>query len=89
MQLVQDFPNWYKTVQDGTRQYQIFQTGTGWSSTPTSLSRSLGVFFAHGVLPHGSLIHSQTTQAWLAEPKFSQPLVDLIHVAPTPAICSS
>jgi hypothetical protein len=26
---VQDFQNWYKTVQDGTSQYQIFCTGTG------------------------------------------------------------
>ena len=30
---VQDFQNWYKTVQDGTSQYKIFRTGTGWYKT--------------------------------------------------------
>jgi hypothetical protein len=34
-------------------------------------------------------IHCQTTQAWLAMSELPQPLVDLMHIASTPAICSS
>ncbi len=51
---------------------------------PTSLSRTLGLVLSHNFLPHGSLLHSQTTQAWLATGKVPQPRVDLIHVAATP-----
>ena len=54
----------------------------------TSLSRTLGLVLSHSSLPHGSLLHSQTTQAWLATAKVPQLSVDLIHVAATPAISS-
>jgi hypothetical protein len=37
--------------------------------TSTSLSRTLGLVLWHSFLPHGSLLHSQTTQAWLATAK--------------------
>jgi hypothetical protein len=79
---------WYVQVPAGTYLYVLVYKGADlhktwtahfiWSrsirpSTPTSLSRSLGLFFAHGVLPHGNLNHSQTTLACLAAPKFPQP----------------
>ncbi len=55
---------------------------------PASLSRTLNLVLFHSFLPHCSLVHSQTTQGWLATPQVPQPSVDLIHVAATPTICS-
>ncbi len=79
--LVQDSTSKYKISQIGTRLYKMVQGST-------RIPRKVQDGMLHDSTS-SSLIHGQTAQAWLAPPKFPQPLVDLIHVAPTPAICSS
>ena len=66
-----------------------FESGLICLVTQKSLLSMRVPFIAGSVLPLCSLLDSQTTQAWLAEPKLPQPLVDLIDIAAAPAIHSS
>jgi hypothetical protein len=88
--------SWYALVRTCT---DIIHKHTSFASrfisfpTPTSLHSAIDLFLVLCVLLQGSLLHCQTTQAWLATSELPQPLVDLIHIASTvtltPAIWSS
>ena len=64
-----------------------FPSGPISLATPASLSTELEPLRLSSLLPGTCLFNPQTTQAWLASPKLPQPLVHLIHIAATLAIC--
>ena len=55
-------------------------------SAPASLHCTLDLFLVPSTFPDCSLRHRETTQTGLAAPKHPEPMVNLIHIAATPAI---
>ncbi len=71
---------WYILVRTGTDVNQtahFIGSQSGCPPAPMSLSRTLGLVLSHShsFLPHGSLLHSQTIQAWLVTATVLQPSV--------------
>jgi hypothetical protein len=66
---------WYILVHTGTDRNQtahFIGSRSVRPPAPTSLCRTIGLVLSHSFLKHGSLLHSQTTQAWLATAKVPQ-----------------
>ena len=66
---------WYilvRTGTDGNQPAHFIGSRSVRPPAPTSLCRTIGLVLSHSFLKHGSLLHSQITQAWLATAKVPQ-----------------